>query len=404
MSFFLAEKIDFEKHNEQVRQLMAAYSRREHERVPVRITGSISNLISNPELNKTGYTFRDFFTNAEAQMACQLAYQHYCRHNLLCDIEMGLPEGGWRLGLDFQNSYGPAWFGCGFRFFGDLDVPDTEPILKEAPEQLYDWQDPDPFWGRGDFMKHVMEMYEQIRARCDAGLEFHGRPVLPPVALPGTGSDGVFTIACKLRGAAETMIDMYENRAYFHKLMDYITRNSIRRIRTLRRWSWDRDPNYKGDRSHRGPLAYADDSIAMLSRQQYKEFVLPYHRRIFEEFSDGSRCWMHLCGDATHHFKLLNRELNVTGFDTGFPVDHGKLRRQLGPDVEISGGPTVMLLKYALPKEIAEETKRICRSGVMEGKRFILIAANNLAPCTPIENVRVLYEAGKKYGRYGMSV
>ena len=36
----------------------------------------------------------------------------------------------------------------------------------------------------------------------------------------------------------------------------------------------------------------------------------------------------------------------------------------------------------------------------MEGGRFILIAANNLAPCTPIENTEVLYEAGKIYGVY----
>jgi len=40
---------------------------------------------------------------------------------------------------------------------------------------------------------------------------------------------------------------------------------------------------------------------------------------------------------------------------------------------------------------------------VLEGGRFVLIAANNLAPCTPVANIRALYEAGKRYGRTRIS-
>jgi len=36
----------------------------------------------------------------------------------------------------------------------------------------------------------------------------------------------------------------------------------------------------------------------------------------------------------------------------------------------------------------------------MEGGRFILREANNLAPCTPVENVVAFYQAGKEFGRY----
>ena len=100
------------------------------------------------------------------------------RHNLLCDQEMGLPAEGWPLGLDFQNSYDQAWFGCPFRFFGPGDVPDTVEILKEDPAALDSWPEPDPFWGRGDFMKRVMAMHEAMVRSCEKGLEFHGRPAL----------------------------------------------------------------------------------------------------------------------------------------------------------------------------------------------------------------------------------
>ena len=195
------------------------------------------------------------------------------------------------------------------------------------------------------------------------------------------------------------MTDMYENPKYFHDLMEYITRNVIRRMNAHREWSWDHDPDYQGNREHKGNWGYADDSIAMFSTEQFKEFVLPYTRRLFNEFYDGNGCNIHLCGDATHHFKFLADTFNVKAFNTGFPVDHGWLRKQLGPDIQIDGGPTIMLVKDGTPEQIETEVKRICESGVMEGGKFVLIAANNLAPCTPVENIRALYDAGKKYGK-----
>jgi uroporphyrinogen-III decarboxylase len=51
-------------------------------------------------------------------------------------------------------------------------------------------------------------------------------------------------------------------------------------------------------------------------------------------------------------------------------------------------------------ESIAAAVERICRSGVMKGGRFVMIAANNLAPFTPVENIQALYEATKKYGQY----
>ncbi|MBN1351862.1 hypothetical protein JXJ21_20820 [candidate division KSB1 bacterium] len=400
MSYFCNEKIDFEKHNTAVRLLKDAFLRQAHSRIPVVITGSIRNLLSNPAINSTGFSFKDFFTDATAQLICQLEFQHYVRHHWLCDQEMGLPEKGWQLALDFQNSYDQAWFGCPIRFFGSADVPDTQEILKDNPQQLYHWEDLDPFWGRGSFMQRAMDIYLKIKKMCDSGYEFHGLPVAPPVKFPCIATDGLFTIALKLRGAVEIMTDMYENPGYYHDLLDYITRNLIARIKAHREWWWQHDSACTANPNHRGAFGYADDAIAMLSPAQFKEFVLPYMKRLFDAFYDGSGCDIHLCGDATHHFKFLADEFNVKSFDTGFPVNHGALRRELGPSIQINGGSPVMLLKDGSPKQIAAETKRICESGVMSGKRFILIAANNLAPCTPIENISAFYQAGKKYGKY----
>jgi len=67
---------------------------------------------------------------------------------------------------------------------------------------------------------------------------------------------------------------------------------------------------------------------------------------------------------------------------------------ELGTDVEVKGGPYVALPRSGPPE-------RICGSGVMEGGRFILRAGNDLVPCTPVEHIAAMYEAGPRFGKYG---
>lgn len=397
MSFFLTRKIDFEKHNEEVVKAWEAYHAGKPYRIPITVSGSIRNLFGNPAINNTGYTFEDFFKNPQAQIECQLVYQRWVRYNLICDIEMGLPKDGWQINIDFQNSYEAGWFGCPLRYFGN-NVPDTAEILKEDKNKLYRMEPPDPLCG--NLLGRAMEFFDYMQDKCPK-MEFEDLPVKSPTTIPGEGTDGPFNIACKLRGAAEICMDMYEDPKYFHDLMNFITENIIRRIKAIKKWRWSRIPNSPDKNKFKLPnYSFADDAIALISTQQYKEFVLPYHQRLVEEFSDGGPISIHLCGDATHHFKFLKEHLRIYSFDTGFPVDFGKIRQELGPDVEISGGPTIMMLKDGSPEIIREEVKRICKSGIMEGGRFILREGNNLAPCTPIENVEAMYEAGKEFGCY----
>ena len=148
----------------------------------------------------------------------------------------------------------------------------------------------------------------------------------------------------------------------------------------------------------------ADDSVQLISTEMLEEVVLPAHKLWFNEMflpptvETGRAC--HLCGDATRHFPLLARELGITSFDTGFPVDHGALRKALGPDVEICGGPEISLLMQGTPEACAARTRQILHSGVMEGGRFLLQEGNNLPPCAPLENLAAVYNACQTEGCY----
>ncbi len=396
MSSFLQRKVDFVRHNEEVRELVQAFNEGTARRAPCVVGGSITNYFLNPELNTEGLEFQQFFEDIDVQIRAQLEYQKWQRFNLLCDREMGVPEDGWYLATDLQNSFDASWFGCKV-IYQQGCLPDTVPMITQDPAQVYDLEDPDPL--RDGLIGRSVEFFDAMVEKCPS-LEYMGVPVRPPIRLLGEGTDGPFEAAVKIRGS-EVMLDMLTEPDCFHALMDFITRNLINRIRTLKEYRWSRIPDSPDVGKYRQPIFYmADDSVAMLSIEHYRDYVLPYHRRIVEEFSEPGGLYMHLCGNATRLFPCIAEELGALGFDTGFPVDHGALRRALGPDVLIVGGPTVMLLKDGTPESIDAEVRRISESGALEGGKFQFIAANNLAPQTPIENTEAFWESVKRWAAF----
>ena len=398
MAFHLDHPVDYPAHNAECRRVWAAYHDRKPCRVPVSVSGSITNLLCNPELNNGRWTFRRFFEDPDAQIEAQLAYQKWRRSNLLCDRPMGPPDDAWQISVDFQNSYEAAWMGCPLRYLGKDAVPDTEPVLQSRRELLYEMTPPDPL--RGGLLARAMDFFDYMQEKCPR-MEFEGLPVRPPDSIPGLSTDGPFTLAYKLRGATEVCMDALDAPDYLHDLMRFVTDNIIRRMKALRRWKWEREPDAPDAGRFRQPgWWFADDAIVLLSLPHYREFVLPYHRQLAAEFSDGSPISVHLCGDAARFFPVLQQELNAQSFDTGFPMPFGQVRRQLGPDAEVSGGVPVAILRSGPSQAVRSEVERICASGIMEGGRFVMIAANNLAPCTPVEHVETMYEACKEYGRY----
>jgi len=199
------------------------------------------------------------------------------------------------------------------------------------------------------------------------------------------------TVACNLFGAefvCETMADEPER---LHRLLDFITEATIRRLTAWRKLAGIPIPQ--------DGFGFADDSIALISTAMYREHLLPYHRCLCEAFGTSAPRGVHLCGDSTRHFRTLRDELNIRSFDTGFPVDFGALRRELGPDVRIQGGPHVHFLMQATPGEVREEVRRILQSGVLDGGFFVLREGNNLAPGTPLENTGAMYHAGLEFGK-----
>lgn len=378
--------MDYTAHNEEQAAVLEAFREGNPIRVPMTLNCSARNTIFNPAANPEGYDFERFFTDPRAMFTHGLRRQHYIRHALYFDQEMGLPE-KWTVGVDLQNSWEAMWWGCELHFRPG-QVPDTTPLLtSDNKHMLFDRGMPEPFSG---WLERAWEYYEQFQewARNE---EFMGRPITVG-GLPGLGCDGIFTVACALMDPMSLMVEMYADPDFVHEFLSFITEASVRRIKAFRK--------RLGQPLDTKTTGLADDAIQMLSHEHYRDFVLPYHKRLVAEFGPDGPNSIHLCGDATHHFRFIRDELKVMSFDTGFPVDHGWLRDELGPEVTIHGGPHVELLRNGPIPAIVAETKRILQSGIMAGGKFILREGNNLAPHTPPEHVRAMYDACREWGKY----
>jgi uroporphyrinogen-III decarboxylase len=380
--------IDFGRHNEEAQRIWQAYHDRKPVRVPMVVNASTRYTLFHPDANPEGWTFREYFSDPDVMFRHQLERQWWLRHNLVFDGPMG-PAEAWTVNVELQNSYEALWFGCPLEFWDD-QCPDTRPILGDDNKRaLFDAGLPEPFPESG-WMARAWDYYEHFKARAERE-EFHDAPIRVG-SVPGVGTDGPFTAACSVRGGVELMIDMLTDTDYYLELMDFIVTATIRRIQAYR--------ERLGQPVESEAWGFADDSVQMLSLEQYEAYVLPFHRRFIEEFGRKGPNSIHLCGDVQRLLPLIQRELNVQAFDTGFPLDHGALRKTLGPEAQISGGPHVATVHQGPPERIRREVRGVLQSGVMEGGRFVLHEGNNLPPGTPLEHIAAMYEACKEYGVY----
>ena len=377
-------RFDYSRHNEEVRRLWAGYRAGRPERVPVVFHMNSRVWLLNPALNTKGYTCKDYYERPEVALETELNFQKWRRLEVMEDTAKGLPE-KWPVTMCGHNVMGGGWLGSEVVFRDGL-VPHVKPLLSDKKEMLYELKQPDI---RANFTKCAWAYYDFCLEKIRQGYEFEGRPL----AVPGGPSvEPPFCLAYVLRGPTEVLIDMYEDPDYFHRLMNFVTEAYLRHHRAMNEINKvTKKPQHIG---------IGDDPIEMISVADYNAHVLPYHKRIVDETAGPGPHVAHLCGRAQHHFANLREKLNVWAFDTGFPTDLARARKELGAAVTLWGNIHVHNLQCGTQETIEAEVRRLLASGVMHGGRFVLGDGNNVSEGTPVENLNLVYEIAKQYGRY----
>ncbi len=265
---------------------------------------------------------------------------------------------------------GGGWLGSEV-VYRDGVAPHVKPLLAEHKERLYEMEQPDL---RANFLKHAWAFDDYCREKIRQGYEFEGRPL---AGVGGFGVEPPFCLAYVLRGATQALIDMCEDPDYFHRLMDFVTEAHLRHRRYV-----NAVQNAPAKSRH---ASVGDDPIEMISVADYNTYVYPYHKRVMDELAGEGPHFAHLCGRAQHHFANLRERFNVWGFDTGFPTDLGRARRELGPGATFWGNIHVHNLKCGTKESIEREARsarhppHVGREPGTFGGRFVLGDGNNVA-------------------------
>ncbi len=378
--------IDFDRHNEEVSRLWAGYRAGRPERVPVVFGINPRFMLLDPALNPDGITFERYSNDPAVMLGAQLRFREYVRAHIPQDAAMGLPE-KWDVSVDFQNYFEAGFLGADV-YFPQANVPVARPFLADDNKRALLERGPiEP--GDSPLYRKNVDFYRYLVDRREKGFEYKGRP-LGAVTPAGSWTDGPLTIFMSIRGDGG-LLDMYIDEGYFREMMEYLTDFEIRFARTTRALA--------GAPLSAEDNGMADDSIELISADDYRRFILPWHRRLYDGLGGAKRS-MHVCGDVQRHLPTISRELGVGSFDTGFPVNWETLRDEVGEGVEIYGGPHIEVLRLGTRDDVRAEVKRILASGVTRGRRFVLREANNLPPCVPLANLHAMYDAAREFGRY----
>lgn len=283
----------------------------------------------------------------------------------------------------FYDSYGQVWKrALPYYFTG-------EGILKDAVgiddiESRVHWPDlSDPRWTHG-----VAERAKWLHEQTDYF-----------VVMRMVASHGPFQTACDLRGTEAFLLDLALNPEFAHTLLDKVTTV----IEGLLRLAMQAGGKFL-DMIELPGDDYAGNMNLLVSPVMFRKFIKPCLQRlvnVVKEHKPNIKVMLHSDGAIT---KLLPDIISL-GVDVIHPleplsaIDIPDIKETFGKQVTFLGGIDISHAMPATPEDVIAETKlRI--SQLAMGGGYILAPSNHLQADIPAENVVVLFEAARQFGKY----
>ena len=261
-------------------------------------------------------------------------------------------------------------------YYDHVGFPIKEPTLDAMKKHT--WLDPDD-----------PTRYEGLRAVAKNYYE-RGYAV-------GSYMKGVFETTWILRGVEQAMMDLVLEPRFFRALADKISEILCRMVE-----------NFLTEVGEYLQFFCITTDLGtqiglMISPSDYKTFIRPYEKRIYEAIRRKSKAKVaqHSCGAI---FKLIP-DLIETGIDVLNPIqtnakgmDTALLKKEFGKDLCFWGGIDAQkILSQGTPEEVEREVKRVIQD-LSPGGGYLFAPSHDVQTFTPPENVIVLYESGLKYG------
>jgi uroporphyrinogen-III decarboxylase len=251
-------------------------------------------------------------------------------------------------------------------------------------EAMAAYEPPEPgtgLWGQArDWWLRMREFADQTRLTFGGG---EGTVHIAPLTISGLSPH---MIAVDLVGDSFYWWQL-EYPAECHAFLAKITEGLVR----AQRYFTEIDPRPLGG------LGLAEDTAQVMSAAQFRDFCVPYARRLYETF--GGARGMHMCGQSAHLHQSLVEDLQITSFDLfGYLVEPQIAAANLGGRMHLWGNISPMLMLKGTPAQVKQAALAALEALAPRGG-YRLGDGANVCPGTPIENLAALTEAAEEYGR-----
>ena len=195
--------------------------------------------------------------------------------------------------------------------------------------------------------------------------------------------EGPLALYADLRGVESMFLDLIDSPQMYLTAAEILIENQIRFARAQIAAGADM-------------VGVGDAVASQISPAMYREFVLPFEKRLFEAIHQaGAAVKLHICGDTRRNVPFMAQTgCDVLDLDWMVPLDEGRAEpgegrrpRHARPGhVTLAGNfdPAAVLLQ-GTPQEVADAARRNIEMG---GRRFILQPGCEVPPGTPEENIR----------------
>jgi MtaA/CmuA family methyltransferase len=272
-------------------------------------------------------------------------------------------------------------FGCRVKY-SDYVVPSIDQhVLQDDKAALAKLAMPDPYK-----TARLPGFLEQCEALVKAK---------PPTAI-GAVAVGPWTIAMLLRNPETMLLDTFEDPQFIHDVMRVATDFS-------KLWG-DAIVKTGIGLSFSEPTA----SISLISPDNYREFVAPYHKELVEHFKARKvGVTTHICGTTYPIFEdLIACGFSTISFDLDQQADPALHVDQLARFMDVARGRAVAIgnvdatrFEKTTREAMYADVKR-CVDAAARHSGFILSTSCEIPPKSDPEIVRWFMDAAHEYGRY----
>lgn len=197
---------------------------------------------------------------------------------------------------------------------------------------------------------------------------------------------GPLNIASFLMGTTEFMMSFALNPEGAHKLLNKIT------IFLCDWLTWQKEcfPSIDG-------VLILDDIIGFIGENEFREFVIPYFRKIFDSINVKAR-FLHNDAEGLITARFLE-EMGVNIFNFSFEHSLGKIRELAGNDIVLVGNiPPRDVLAAGTPEQVTASVKK-AMDEINDHTRIIWSCGGGMPPGVTNNNIGAFINAVKVYSK-----